>query len=477
MANKYIYELPQLFTLSDGLKLPAYDVVTDTTYHFDLSLLGFSGNPADFLWNPDDEFAEGAIVTWSQGPGQPLQVWVSEADANQGNVPGPGSLFWSPGTSQRSGFVPWQAGIYLDDYPTVVHNNIIYWLDESVPRPYNSVDIDAEIIAGDWVALGGGGGGITNASNGLTNDAGTVKLGGHVTEDVLIQQDFGISLSIEAGENAVTPYALLYLEANNGFIVATQDSAGLLQTQLSIGASFAGFYDSRTETKGLQYAADYSAFFDDRSIPDVAWVLANAAGFTSAGSGLTNFGGGRIDLGGSLENDIGGEAFFSWDDMVGGGDSGTFSYGVGGGLQFHRDHSDGEGDFSMATHFSWSVEDLLGNSSSMSALNNGDSEFTFLVDGSHMGKFGSSALGEYAYLYLQDIVAAKTIGVYARKTGLELTAPGLPISLDSTIVLPSLGAAAPVGGGVRFYDDGVGTPTLAVSDGTDWYNVTTGAVI
>lgn len=184
--NKRIFQLPQLFAVSGSLKLAAYDPNTDTTYHFDLSLLGLQGDPADYLWQDDFSYSEGAITTYSQGPGQPLQVWVSESNGNVGNVPGPGSTFWSPATVATSGLVPWTAGVYLDDYVTVVHNDSIYWLDPLAGRPYNSTDIDAEIIAGDWINLGATSSGtVTSVSSGNLSPLFTVAVGTPTTTPAL----------------------------------------------------------------------------------------------------------------------------------------------------------------------------------------------------------------------------------------------------------------------------------------------------
>lgn len=87
--------------------------------------------------------------------------------------------FWiEVSASSSSAIQEWSAGVYGPGLVIVAHNHSVdgrglYWLIEPV-RPYNSTDIEAEITAGDWELISGGGGGASDLATvlGVGNDAG-----------------------------------------------------------------------------------------------------------------------------------------------------------------------------------------------------------------------------------------------------------------------------------------------------------------
>lgn len=93
--NKRIPELPYNGVILTGAKFVFYDEETDTTYHINSEDFLDSTVSPDSIYNPEMSYDEGAIVVYRQMPGQPYQVWISEEDDNLGNIPGPGSTFWT----------------------------------------------------------------------------------------------------------------------------------------------------------------------------------------------------------------------------------------------------------------------------------------------------------------------------------------------------------------------------------------------
>ncbi len=155
--NKRIPQLPYNGVLLTGAKFPFYDESTDTTYHINAEDFLGSGVSPDSIYNPELSYEEGAIVVYRQVEDQPYQVWISEEDDNLGNIPGPGSTFWTLGSKSQSGLVPWVAGVFVDTYTTVLKKTggawALYYL-ENPTRPFNSTDFYAELTAGDWLPVG-----------------------------------------------------------------------------------------------------------------------------------------------------------------------------------------------------------------------------------------------------------------------------------------------------------------------------------
>jgi hypothetical protein len=155
--DKRIPELPYNPSLLTGSKFPFYDPTSDTTYHINVEDFIVSGTNPDTIWSSIMNYAEGDIVVYSQGPGQPYEAWISESADNLGNVPGPASTFWTIAVMGKSGLVPWASGIYADTNVTVLYQISGHWglyLLANPTRPYNSTDFITELGIGDWVIVG-----------------------------------------------------------------------------------------------------------------------------------------------------------------------------------------------------------------------------------------------------------------------------------------------------------------------------------
>lgn len=135
------------------------------------ALLG--GESVNLLWSPTGIYAENEIREFN------LKLWKSLSSGNEGNAPYTGSPFWEEVSKSEAGYTPlWAAGAYLTAYAKVLklnsEDNKLYEYVLRAPAPFESVDFDAELTAGDWQVLGGSGGGssIEIATN-SDMDAGT----------------------------------------------------------------------------------------------------------------------------------------------------------------------------------------------------------------------------------------------------------------------------------------------------------------
>ena len=145
--NLRIPELPPIGQFKSGQKLAIYDNESGLTHSIDAELLG-AGQSDNIEWQPSPNvYAINEIVTYNG------DIWQSLQNANENNIPTEG-VWWTLLTKGKGGIVLWTAGVYLDDEVYKWHNEKIYALVDPT-RPYNSVDIDAEILAGDWVEWSG----------------------------------------------------------------------------------------------------------------------------------------------------------------------------------------------------------------------------------------------------------------------------------------------------------------------------------
>lgn len=144
--NLRIPELPPIAQFKAGQKFSVYDPDTGLTHNIDAELVG-AGSSVNIEWRPDVEYANLQIVTYNG------DIWQSLQPANQNNIPTEG-VWWTELTKGSAGITLWTSGVYLDDEVYKWHNEKIYALVDPT-RPYNSTDIDAEIIAGDWVEWSG----------------------------------------------------------------------------------------------------------------------------------------------------------------------------------------------------------------------------------------------------------------------------------------------------------------------------------
>lgn len=119
---------------------------------------------------------------------------------------------------------------------------------------------------GVWTDLIGGGG-IGTASNGLNLVGSDVRLGGPLTETTTISGTERLTFSVDSID-LISPSGARF------FLQSTGDYAFNLST--GIIADFNG------APTGLTYAADYSANFTDRNIPDVGYVNSRVAGIAAS---------------------------------------------------------------------------------------------------------------------------------------------------------------------------------------------------
>lgn len=148
-------------------------------------------------------------------------------------------------------------------------------------------DVDGKVLsstaAGErsWVDPSSGGASYV-FKNGLVENSGVVKLGGEFTEDYFetvrsVADDlYRESYTVDSGNIVKEQYVsngikeMAHLFGLNEILFSSSDNSkgvviSLKHDKLSIG-------DTRTVKKGIEYLADYSSDFGDRSIPDVGGV-------------------------------------------------------------------------------------------------------------------------------------------------------------------------------------------------------------
>lgn len=183
---------------------------------------------------------------------------------------------------------------------------------------------------------GSGGGTDLGAGNGLTLNEGDLDLGGSLTAPVSI--DFSdYSFNMYGYSNGSSDQSSFNLTAENdqrtstfifhpneiflgnafsadfdsflrlnqyGASLSFHPGGGLLFKQIDLTGSSMLIRDDLS-SKGLEYNADYSANFTDRSLVDKAYVdnIISTGGGSGAGNGLT-LNAGNLDLGGDFSQDI-----------------------------------------------------------------------------------------------------------------------------------------------------------------------------
>lgn len=151
MANdKRIPELPLKSTSSGSLRFPVWDPLTDITYGIDLLNFLPETEDIDSAWDSETSYPVDFIVAFED------QVWVSQQANNLDNPPFDGSTFWTLGVKAKGGLSEWEASIFTQAKVTVMKQTAgiwrIYRLD-TLLRPFNSIDFDAELAANDWVEV------------------------------------------------------------------------------------------------------------------------------------------------------------------------------------------------------------------------------------------------------------------------------------------------------------------------------------
>ena len=158
-----------------------------------------------------------------------------------------------------------------DSIPTLGYN----WLGTSVSG--ESIQSILETLDSDIQSVGGA----TTASNGLNKNINDIQLGGDLTSNVVISGDTGLY------DLTMNDMKSLTLATTSGYSLVLDETSAIFTDTLN--------------SKGLEYATDYSANFTNNSLITKAYVDANIGGgnTTTAGNGLTMVGD-SVELGGSL---------------------------------------------------------------------------------------------------------------------------------------------------------------------------------
>lgn len=156
-GDKRIPELPLILNASGNMRLAIWNEGDDVTYGILLSsIIPAQADTTSLVWSPDAIYNTDDLVVFDD------KFWISLQDDNSNNIPEEGA-FWHQVNRAKTGFVYWEAGLFLDDPSVVLYDdgtNVNFYLLDK-PVPYMSTDIMTEYLAGDWVKIGGGGGGGT----------------------------------------------------------------------------------------------------------------------------------------------------------------------------------------------------------------------------------------------------------------------------------------------------------------------------
>lgn len=151
MADYTVIRIPQLTegnNAQPGWYFAIYNPSTNETLRIDVSEFLNTVSTGSYDWVNTNLYNTDEVVFYSN------KLWASKVDNNQGNTPQPGAYWEEITQSVSSGLKTWAAGAYVDDDVFVVYDdgggNQIYQLNNAT-RPFNSTDIDAEILNGDWV--------------------------------------------------------------------------------------------------------------------------------------------------------------------------------------------------------------------------------------------------------------------------------------------------------------------------------------
>ena len=169
-------------------------------------------------------------------------------------------------------------------------------------------------------------GGITGATNGLTATGNEVRLGGTLTGETTITGDQNINICSGDGTSDTNMY--IYNSSSPGFYLESYDDTNFTDIDLSptniylqvnsnelriagevseeshlclVCNPFKIIASSSGLTNGVfYYGGDYSSYYTNRSIPDVAYVTGlTSGGITTVNNGLTK-NGTNVRLGGTL---------------------------------------------------------------------------------------------------------------------------------------------------------------------------------
>jgi hypothetical protein len=205
MADKRIPELPPKQSQSKFGPIAIYDPFIDNTVQIKVQE-ALGAVRADIDWQADSNYLQNDYVLYLG-----YTAWKSRINSNQGNVPAENSNWTQITLSPADGITltAWAAGLFTYDNSVIVYNNQIWFLQTTAP--FESSDIDAEIIAGDWAT-------VVDTSSTLF-----IPTGGNFTAI-----DIGTSQLIIEFEDLGGVYALPIISSlvNTGYIVQLKNVSG-----------------------------------------------------------------------------------------------------------------------------------------------------------------------------------------------------------------------------------------------------------
>ncbi|MBL6448580.1 hypothetical protein JMN32_19875 [Fulvivirga sp. 29W222] len=120
-----------------------------------------SGQSASLAYDPEVTYDTPATAAVSGNPSYAEfnnKLWRSETDDNQGNQPVEG-VNWTEVSANESGLIPHKPGVfkqeevYVTGVPKAGYPKCLLRL-VSATRPYETADLEAEYLAGDWEIIG-----------------------------------------------------------------------------------------------------------------------------------------------------------------------------------------------------------------------------------------------------------------------------------------------------------------------------------
>lgn len=143
-GDKRIPELPRKGAQSSLGSLAIYDAALDETVQIKVQE-ALGATRFDMDWQADVTYDAGDYVLYNE-----QTAWKSLVGSNTGNVPAENSFWTAIQISSADGITDtaWAAGLFTYEGSKVIHNNTQYYLQDLAP--FESTDIDAEIIAGNW---------------------------------------------------------------------------------------------------------------------------------------------------------------------------------------------------------------------------------------------------------------------------------------------------------------------------------------
>lgn len=282
-----------------------FDTRTGGTKKIDIKFFYPAAPSSNYQWIPGFDYAEGAVVNH-------LGKWYISLDTpNVGKNPATEPAFWEEQIKSSSGFVVWAPGVFTGDHIFVLYD---FNQDDTAPdwgiyslidaaRPYNSIDFEAELAAGDWELFGGAASGLSDVLA-ISNNGGGLQIkniaNGSASQDAVtfaqlsaIPQHFRGQYTTVGNLTAAVPVGAIgdyaYIDAGVGSDVLfyTWDSDDVVW---KLGGS-APVPDSSTTVKGkIEIATDAEVITGTDTVRSVVpsslaawWTAIKAAAVTWAG--------------------------------------------------------------------------------------------------------------------------------------------------------------------------------------------------